>query len=482
MVRLACVFNALGKILLIVGAALLLPTIWSFFEANTDSLAFFWTMLIAVVLGCILVFSTKHKRHIRAKEGFLIVTLSWITVSLIGALPYYFEGIFPDFTSAFFEAVSGFTTTGASAVANVEALPTSFLVWRSTTQWLGGLGVIVLFVAILSQTDTGGLTMLRAELSGPFSEKVAPKIQDSAIRLWLTYTGLTLLCAVMLLLGGMSGADALCYALSSLSSGGFATINRGIDAYNSPYIEWVITAFMFISGISIPLMYKCLTGRSLRQLIKNEEFRLYFWFTVSIVTIITVDLMLQMGGSLAKNLRYAAFEVVAQLTTTGFSIGNYEYWPAGSFTLLMCIMMIGASYSSTSGSIKMGTYLLAYKSMKSQFFRMLHPRAMTEIRVNGKTVTDNTVMKVLQFTFLFFVFFLLGAIALSLTGLPFQEAITGAMSAISNNGPGAGIIGPTGNYAVVSNPGKWILCVLMLLGRLEIYTVMIVFTPAFWRR
>lgn len=482
MIRFNCVLNALGKILLIVGAALLLPTVWSLFETQTNTVAFLLTILICLFCGGIFVFSTKEKMHIRAKEGFLIVTLSWITVSIIGALPYYINGIFPDFTSAFFEAMSGFTTTGASALSDVESIPTSFLIWRSTTHWLGGLGVIVLFVAILSQTDTGGLTMLRAELSGPFNEKISAKIQDAAIYLWLTYTALTAICVILLLFGGLKFSDAICYAFGAISTGGFATLNDSVGGFHSAYIEWVITAFMFIGGISIPMMYKSFIARSPKTLLKNEEFRLYFFFVLIVIAIVTIDLLVHVGGSFSTNLRLAAFQSVSQLTTTGFCTDDFDIWPTASYTILICIMMIGASYSSTAGSIKMGTYLVAYKSLKSQFFRMLHPRALTEIRINGKAVPDNTVMKVLQFAFLFFIIMLLGAVALSVTGLPFKEALTGSMAAISNNGPGSGMIGPAGNYAEVSTAGKWILSALMLLGRLEIYTVLIVFTPAFWRR
>ncbi|HMM05609.1 MAG TPA: TrkH family potassium uptake protein [Clostridiales bacterium] len=482
MIRINCVLNALGKILLIVGAALLLPTVWSLFETETNTAAFLTTILICLISGSVLVYSTKGRRSIRAKEGFLIVTLSWITVSLIGAVPYYINGIFPDFTSAFFESISGFTTTGASNLVDVEAVPTSFLIWRSATHWLGGLGVIVLFVAILSQADTGGLTMLRAELSGPFNEKISSKVQDSAIYLWLTYTALTAICLILLLFGGLKFSDALCLSFSTIATGGFATLNDSIGGFNSVYVEWVVTAFMFIGGISIPLMYKSFVSRSPKMLVKNEEFRLYFFFIFILIVTVTVDLLLHTEESFRDGLRLAAFQSVSQLTTTGFCTDNFDLWPTASYTTLICIMLIGASYSSTSGSIKMGTYLVAYKSLKAQFFKMLHPRAMVEVRVNGKAVTDNTVMRVLQFAFLFFILMLIGAVALSLTGLPFKEAVTGSMAAMSNNGPGSGMIGPAGNYASVSPAGKWILCALMLLGRLEIYTVMIVFTPAFWRR
>ena len=255
MIRINCVLNALGKILLIVGAALLLPTVWSLFEPETNTAAFLTTILICLICGGVLVFSTKNRMSIRAKEGFLIVTLSWITVSIIGGLPYFINGILPDFTSCFFEAMSGFTTTGASAIADVEVVPTSFLIWRSTTHWLGGLGVIVLFVAILSQADTGGLTMLRAELSGPFNEKISSKVQDSAIYLWLTYTALTAICVILLLVGGMKFSDALCYSFGAISTGGFFTLKDSGGGYDYAFILLGNTPFLFFWGVSISLLY-----------------------------------------------------------------------------------------------------------------------------------------------------------------------------------------------------------------------------------
>ncbi|MGM9567058.1 MAG: TrkH family potassium uptake protein [Clostridia bacterium] len=482
MIHLKCVLNSLGKILLIVAVSMILPLIWSLVQTDGEFLSLFLTMIIYVLIGLGLIFPTKKHNNIRAKEGFLIVTLSWIVVSLIGALPFMFSGVFSDYFSAFFETMSGFTTTGATALSNVEAVPDSLLVWRCLTQWLGGLGVVVLFVALLSQVDTGGLTMLRAELSGPFNEKISSKIQDTAIFLWLVYTALTAILIVLLLLGGMNLTDAVCHAFTSISTGGFSSRNLSAAAFDSPYIEWVLTIFMFIGGISFPLICKTLMTRSPKTMLRNEEFRVYLIFTLIVTGIITVDLMINSYGSFGNVVRMSAFQVISQLTTCGLSTRDFNLWPVGSYMIMVCLMMIGASYSSTSGSLKIGTYLLACKSLKSQFFRMLHPRALTEIRINGKAVPDKTVMKVLQFIALFFVIAFLGAVLLAFTGLPFVESLTGAMAAISNNGVAMGAFGPVGNYAIVSDFGKVVLSVLMLLGRLEIYTVLIVFVPAFWRK
>ena len=482
MIRLKCVMSALGTILLIVAAAMVIPLLWSIFHGDGQAMFFILTMIMYAMLGGLLVLSSKTKSAIRAKEGFLIVTLSWVVVSIIGSFPFYFSGIFPDFISCFFETMAGFTTTGGTALTDIESVPDSLLVWRSMTQWLGGLGVVVLFVAILSQVDTGGLSMLRAELSGPFNEKLSSKVQDSAMIMWMIYSVLTLILIVLLLVGGMNPTDAVCHAFSGISTGGFSSRNLSVAYFDSAYIEWVLTIFMFIGGISFPLMYKVFTTKSLKTMFRNEEFRVYLGFTLVVMLIILIDLLRNYCDDFGLGIRLSAFQTVSQLTTCGFSTCDTNVWPYTSFMIMVCLMMVGASYSSTSGSLKIGTYLLAYKSLKSQFFRMLHPRALTEIRINGKTVQDKTVMKILQLSSLFFVLAFFGAILLSMTGLPFLESLTGSMAAISNNGVATGALGPLGNYADVTAFGKLVLAALMLLGRLEIYTVLIVFVPAFWRK
>ncbi|MGI5873168.1 MAG: TrkH family potassium uptake protein [Bacillota bacterium] len=482
MIRLRCVLNALGKILLIVAFAMLVPLIWSAARLDGVTLSLLLTTLIYAVLGAGLIILTKERGHIRAKEGFLIVTLSWLVVSFIGALPYYFGGVFPDYVSCFFETMSGFTTTGGTALSDIEAVPDSLLIWRAMTQWLGGLGVVVLFVAILSQVDTGGLTMLRAELSGPFNEKISSKVQDSAIKLWLIYLVLSVTLILLLLAGGMSLTDAVCHGFSAISTGGFSSYNESVAAFHSAYVEWVVTIFMFIGGVSFPLIYKTVSSRSPKTLFRNEEFRVYLFFTLFIAAVIFVDLMIHRSGDAGVTLRTALFQTVSQLTTCGLSATDYELWPSTSYMIMFCLMMIGASYSSTSGSLKIGTYVLAYRSLKSQFFRMLHPRALTEIRINGRPIHEKTVMKVLQFASLFFILAFIGSVLLSMCGMPFKEALTGAMAAISNNGVAMGALGPSGNYAFVPSSGKIILSMLMLLGRMEIYTVLIVFVPAFWKK
>ncbi len=482
MIRFGTVFNSLGKILLLVDIGLMFPLLWSIATGGEDLFSFILTALIYGVLGGGLVFFAKNDGNIRAKEGYLIVSLTWIVVSLIGALPFFLSGTFTDYSSAFFETMSGFTSTGGTAMADIEAASQELLLWRALTQWLGGLGVVVLFVAVLTQVDTGGSSMLRAELSGPLNEKVASHIQDMAIILWLIYTVLTAILTVLLMLGDMSFFDAICHAFATMATGGYSTYNDSVAHFNSPYIEWVITLFMFIAGMNYPLMYKVFVKRKFSLLRKNEEFRLYFIVVLAAILLVFLDLMINRGGNLSTNLRGAAFQVVSQITTTGFVTENFDLWPTAAHVTILCLMMVGACYSSTSGSIKIGSYVIFYKSLKSQTFRLLHPRAMTQTKVNGKVVDEKTILRVLIFMLLFYLLAAVGSILLAFTGVVFDEAIAACMSAISNTGPALGSLGAVGNYSEVPAAGKWILSILMLAGRLELYTFFIIFVPAFWRR
>lgn len=482
MIRLGTVINNIGKIILLVDVTLLLPLIVSFVTGGKNLLPFVYTILIFTVVGLICVLLVKPQGNIRAKESYLIVTAGWITLTFLGSLPYVFAGVFPDYSSAFFETMSGFTTTGATAFTDVEVLSHEILLWRSMTQWLGGLGVVVLFVAILTQVSTGGQSMLRAELSGPYQEKLSGHIKDSAMILWKIYVSLTVILIILLLIGGMSLFEAVCHSFSTMATGGFSTRNASVGAFDSLYIEWVITIFMFLAGVSYPLYYKAFISRSLKPIVKNEEFRLYFFITVFASLFIFINLMLNWEDSVSENFTNAFFNLVSMLTTTGFVSDNFDVWPAASHVLLMCIMMIGACYSSTSGSIKMGTYLLSYKTLKMQMFRLQHPRAMVDIKINNKVIPESTALKVNVFFALFFVTMFIGAILLSMTGLTFAEAFTGSMTSITNSGPAMGRLGAAGNFSEVTVAGKWIMSFLMLGGRLELFTVLIIFMPSFWRQ
>lgn len=478
MIRYKTVLNALGKIILIVAAAMLLPLFWSLLTGGPDFWAIFFTFLIMAASGGTLVYFMKPEDTIRTREGYLIVTACWLAIVLFGTLPYLFAGTFNNFTDAFFESMSGFTTTGASILGNVETLSPEMLLWRSLTQWLGGLGVVVLFVALMARIDTGGAIMFRAELAGPFTKRLTSRIDDNAKILWFCYLVLTVFLVILLRCGGMTLHDALCHSFSTISTGGFSTKNNGIAYYDSTYLKWVLTIFMFIAGMSYFLLYKVLVKRD-GHFFKNEEFRLYFTLVFIVSLLIFINLRFFYGDQVS--LVNVVFQTTSQLTTTGFNYLNYDSWPAFSHVLLLILMMVGACYTSSSGSLKIGMYLLLWKNFRAVLFRMLHPQALTEVKLNGKVVKETVIIRALQYFAIFVVTLFLGAAALAATDLPFHEAMTGAMAAISNNGPASGVLGPLGNYSTVSLAGKWILSALMLLGRLEFYTVLILFMPSFWK-
>lgn len=473
--------NALGKIILIVDVSLLLPLFWALFTNGPDIMPFLYTIMLATVVGGLLSFAVRSEGHIRAREGFLIVASTWVVVSMIGALPFTFSDQFPDFSSAFFETMSGFTTTGASVLTDVEALSEELLLWRALTQWLGGLGVVVLFVAILSQLDTGGVLMFRAESSGPTTERISSHIQDTAIILWITYLILSIVLCVLLLLGGMGFHDALCHTFTTMATGGYSTKNASIAYFDSAYIQWVIVIFMFLAGTTFALFYKSIVKRT-NAFWKSEEFRLYTFITIFATVCVFIVLYSVRGGAFEENLRSSAFQVVSIMTTTGFATENYDLWPPLTHLILISLMLIGGCYGSTSGSLKVGTYLLIFKNFKNVNFSLLHPRAVSQIRTEGKAINPDVVIRVLEFFALFVLFLFGGALVMAALGFPFEEAFSASLTAISNTGPGFGDLGPAENYSIVPPLGKWVLSFLMLLGRLELYTVLVIFTPAFWRQ
>lgn len=481
MIRVKTVLNALGKIILLVDVSLLLPFFWALFTGGPDLSSFLYTILLATPLGIIFTFFVRSEGNIRPREGYLIVSAAWIVVSFIGSLPFAFSDHFPDYSSAFFETMSRFTTTGASVLANVEILSQELLLWRSLTQWLGGLGVVVLFVALLTQMDTGGLSMFRAESAGSATERVSSHIQDTAIIMWVTYVILSVILCILLLFGGMNFFDSLCHTFSTMAAGGYSTKNDSIAFYQSAYIEWVITIFMFIAGTTFSLFYKSIVKKT-NAFWKSEEFRLYTYIVLSATVMVFLSLILSRGGAIGDNLRAAAFQVISVISTTGFFTENYDFWPPMAHVVLFTLMLVGGCYGSTSGAIKIGTFLIIIKNIKTVTTGLLHPRAVVQTRSNGKTVPQSVLIRVLEFFALYVFLLYLGAIAMSALGFPFEEAFSASVTAITNTGPGLGDLGPAENFSIVPPLGKWLLSFLMLLGRLEIYTVLVIFTPSFWRR
>ncbi len=418
--------------------------------------------------------------HLSHRDGVMIVSMSWIAAALVATLPYLLSGTIPNFTNAFFESMSGFTTTGASILTNIEKLPPAILLWRAQTQWLGGMGIIVLSIAILPFLGIGGMQLYKAETPSPVVDKLTPRISDTAKALWKIYIFLTVFLILLLLVGGMSLFDALCHSFATLPTGGFSPKNASVGHYASAYIDWIIVIFMFAAGINFSLHYKLFRG-NLRQFLRDPEFRVYLCSVAFLILLVFANIYRTIYPSVLDAFRYAAFQVVSILTTTGFATADYEKWPALSQQLLFFCMFAGGMAGSTGGGIKIVRIMLLLKHCYLEIFRIIHPRAITVVKFGNLPVSQTIMRSIWGFFLLFIGLYVLGAIALAALGMDMLTALSAMATCLGNVGPGFGSIGPTENFAAVPLIGKWILIFSMLLGRLEIYTILVLLMPAFWR-
>ncbi len=434
---------------------------------------------VAASLSVIFIFKTPRTDHINHKEGMVIVALAWLSIGFFGAFPFYFEG--ETFTNAFFESVSGFTTTGASILTDIEAKSKGLLFWRSLIQWIGGMGIIVLSIAILPFLGVGGMELYKAEVPSPVPDKLKPRIKDTAIILWTAYLLLTALEAFLLMLAGMSAYDSICHAFTTMPTGGFSVKNASIGYYNNIYIDYIIILFMFLAGINFSLHFQLIRGKTL-IFWRDSECRFYIIITLAIIGVLFFLIYGSAYQNIGDALRYSAFQAISIITTTGFATADYELWIPGANILLLFSMFLGASAGSTGGGMKSLRIMLCFKYCYREIFSLIHPRAVSRIKIGGKTVSDKIIRSVLGFLALYVGIFALCAILLSAIGLDFATSIGAAASALGNIGPGFGLVGPAENYAAIPEAGKWLLVLCMLLGRLEIYTIIVLFIPEFWRR
>lgn len=456
------------------------------------SLASLLTLLVGIILMLI---SRNHQKQLNKRDGYLVVSLGWLLMTISGMLPYLFTGVFQDVSSAFFETMSGYTTTGSSVLADIEVVPKGVLFWRSTTHWIGGMGIIVLAIAILPLLGIGGMQLFTAEAPGPSSDKLHPRITDTAKRLWFIYVGFTLVETVLLWFAGMSLFDAINHAMSTVSTGGFSTKNTSVAFWNNqPLIQYIITFFMFVAGMNFVLSYFALTGQ-IKKILKDEEFRFFsrmIFFSVLIVAVVlytTVDLSAstsfnhpQVLGEVESAIRHALFQIVAVVTTTGFVTADFTAWTPVLTVLFFALMFMGGSAGSTSGGIKGVRHYLMIKSGFLEFNRALHPNAVLQIRYNKAVVQDNVIQNIYSFFILYMLSFIIGTLGFSVLGLDFVTSIGVAASSLGNVGPALGDFGPAFSFNGLSMAGKWWASFLMLLGRLELFTVLILFTPFFWKR
>lgn len=450
--------------------------------------------LISVIVGTIVMYGMRgHKKEVKRKEGYIIVTGGWVIMSLSGMLPYLFTGAIPGVTNAFFETMSGYTTTGASIVDDIEALPHGILFWRSMTHWIGGMGIIVLTIAILPLLGIGGMQLFAAEAPGPSTDKLHPRITDTARRLWYIYVGYTVAETLLLYLAGMSLFDAANHALATLSTGGFSTKNASVAYWNDqPLIQYIIILFMFLAGTNFVLSYYAFKGR-VQKVLHDEEFRFYSLF-IGVFTIIAAAVVYfgahvpvsefhpMINGPLESAFRHALFQVVSVITTTGFVSADFTSWTHFLTIFFFGLFFLGGSAGSTSGGIKVMRHILIIKNGLLEFKRTLHSHAVLPVRYNHRTVKEHIVYNVVAFFVLYMLLFIVGALVLGALGLDFESAIGGAASSLGNVGPALGSLNPVSNFNGLPMLGKWWCSFLMLAGRLEIFTVLILLTPYFWRR
>lgn len=472
----------MGVLLLIVGALMLTALPFSFYFNSGDHYALLISSGICLLTGGLL-WKFKDAENttpnIRKREGYLIVTLGWLVMSMFGMLPYLLSGAIPDVSNAFFETISGFTTTGASILNDIEATPKGILFWRSMTQWIGGMGIIVLAIAILPILGIGGMDLFLAESPGPTSDKLHPRIKETAKRLWGIYVFLTFLLTLLLLVGKMSFYDALNHALTTMATGGFSTQNSSVVDY-APFIQYVLVVFMFLAGTNFALIYFGLKGEP-RKVWQSEEFRTYLFVCLFATLVITMGAYMVREVPFEQVFRDALFQVISLITTTGFVSADYTSWTPYLTVICLALMFLGASAGSTSGGIKIIRHYVMVKNGILEFKRLLHPRAIVPLTVNGKRLTPNIVTNVLVFLVLYIHVFVISTIIVSFMGLDLSTSMGAVATTLGNVGPGIGDLGPMDNFSGLPSLTKWFLSFLMLVGRLELFTVLILFTPYFWR-
>ena len=477
------IFSTVGILILIFGGTMLIPLSFDILAHDRSMIPLTKAMGITLASGAAMLAVFRHEKTetISQREGMAIVALGWTAISLFGALPFYFSEASFCFVDSCFESVSGFTTTGSSILTNIEGLSDGLLIWRSFIQWLGGMGIIVLSIAILPLLGVGGMQLYKAEVPSPVPDKLKPRIRDTAMILWRVYALFTVAETLLLMAGGMSFFDALNHAFTTMPTGGFSTKNASVAHFDSIYIDGVIISFMLLAGINFSLHYQLLTGRPL-AFWNDAECRFYLAMCLVLTLVVALNIYRSVYADMGQALRYAAFQVVSIITTTGYATADYELWPAMSQIIIFLCMFVGASAGSTGGGMKCLRVMLGFKYCYKELFSLIHPRAVTHIKIGGKPVPEDVVRSVLGFLALYMILFALSTVLLAGLGVDFVTALGAVAATIGNIGPGFGMVGPVDNFAQIPYWGKWLLAWCMLLGRLEIYTLIILIVPEFWRK
>lgn len=482
MINVRVILNILGLLLLIEGISMLLPLGVSVYYNEGDMAAIGISAGIAIIIGTLAWLLTQRRKNttITKKEGYIIVSTVWIIFSLFGSLPFVISGEITSYTDAFFETISGFTTTGASILNDVEAFPHGLLFWRSMTQWLGGMGIIVLSLAILPIFGIGGMQLFVAEVPGPTRDKFHPRVKETVKRLWQIYVFFTVTEIVLLVLGDVKLFDAVCHSFTTMATGGYSTKQASIGHF-SPYVQYIITLFMFIGGTNFALSYYGI-HLQFSKIVKNEEFRFYFFFLLSFTILITIFLWFGNVLPFEESFRMSLFQVVSITTTTGYVTTDYLQWAPFLVVIIFMLMFLGGSGGSTGSSIKIVRVTLLIKNSALELKRLLHPNAVIPARLDKKSIDPKIINNIQAFVILYIMILAASTIIISSMGYDLASSLGSAAATLGNIGPGFGAVGPGENYAHIPDFGKWFLSILMLIGRLELFTVLILFSPAFYKK
>ncbi|MEW5911764.1 MAG: TrkH family potassium uptake protein [Thermodesulfobacteriota bacterium] len=480
---LAYVVSLVGLLCLGTGLTMLAPMGVALLYSEPGWVAFAVASCVGVGLGAILfwLFRDPTQRELNHRQGMAVVGISWAAAGVLGGLPLYLTGDFVTFTDAVFESVSGFTTTGASVLPNVEGAQKCVLFWRALTHWLGGMGFIVLSVAILPFVGVGGMQLFKAEVPSPTPDRLAPRITDTASVLWKVYAAITAAEVLLLMAGGMGWFDAVCQSFATMATGGFSTKNASIAGFKSHYVEVVVTIFMILAGMNFTLHFQMFWQRQWRAWWRNQEWRFYMALWGGCALVIAGGLFFLAGRDAWESLRHAAFQSATILTTTGFATDDYSLWPPISLALLVGLMFVGGSAGSTGGGPKVMRVMVVLKQARAEFRRLIHPRVVAPVRLEGRSLERGVVSSVWGFMGLYMTCFLLTGVGLAVMGQDLVTSFSASIACLGNIGPGLGSVGPAAHYADLPALGKWLLSLAMIVGRLEVYTVLVLFLPEFWK-
>ena len=475
------VLNIIGSVVKYELLLMIIPLLVSLYYGQGDALSFFIAIIIMIPVSFILHKVKAKSDTIYAKEGFFAVGMSWIVLSIFGAIPFVISGAIPSFVDAFFETVSGFTTTGASILSEIQSLPKGILFWRSFTHWIGGMGVLIFILALMPTLGKNSIHLLKAESPGPTPGKIVPRIKKTAKILYIIYFILTVIETILLKLAGMSLYDAIIHSMGTAGTGGFSNMNASVAAFDSWKIDAIITVFMLIFGVNFTLYYQIYIG-NIKSALKSEELKYYLGIVIVSMLVIAIDIMPMNNGLFSESFRQSSFQVASIVTTTGYATAEFNLWPTLSKMILLILMFMGACAGSTGGGIKTIRFVVLFKSIKREIGKIIHPRMVKSVKIDGKPIEEETISGIYLFFLLYGIIALAAILIVSLDGFDLMTTSSSVVASLSNIGPGVELVGPTGNFGMFSPLSKIVLSFCMLAGRLEIFPMLIMLSPSIYKR